>query len=212
MASGFPPSAGIITAIIGGVLVSRISGSYLTINGPAAGLIVVVLAAVQALGEGDALAGYRYTLAAIVVASVLQVLMGVFKMGQLSSFFPTSVVHGMLAAIGIIIIATQTHVMLGVTPEPGSLFSIIAQIPHSLLNMKPEIVLISFLGLLILIIWPLIGSRIPAPVIVVLVGIVFAWHFDLAQERLPADRTTWLRFPIIFWPAFIFPIFPNYSQ
>ncbi len=211
VASGFPPSAGIITAIIGGVLVSRISGSYLTINGPAAGLIVVVLAAVQALGEGDALAGYRYTLAAIVVASVLQVLMGIFKMGQLSSFFPTSVVHGMLAAIGIIIIATQTHVMLGVTPESGSLFSIIAQIPHSLLNMKTDIVLISFLGLLILIIWPLIGSRIPAPVIVVLVGIVFAWHFDLAQEQLPADRTTWLRFPIIFWPAFIFPIFPKYS-
>ncbi len=107
---------------------------------------MVVLAAVQALGEGDALAGYRYTLAAIVVASVLQVLMGKFKMGQLSSFFPASVVHGMLAAIGIIIIVTQTHVMLGVTPEPGSLFSISAQIPHSLFNMKLDIVLISFLG------------------------------------------------------------------
>jgi MFS superfamily sulfate permease-like transporter len=182
IASGFPPSAGIISAIIGGLLVSRISGSYLTINGPAAGLIVVVLAAVQALGEGDALAGYRYTLAAIVVASVFQVFLGIFKMGQLSSFFPASVVHGMLAAIGLIIIATQTHVMLGVTPEPGSLFSIIAQIPQSLLNMKPEIVLISFLGLLILIVWPLTGSRIPAPVIVVLVGMVFAWHFDLAQD------------------------------
>jgi MFS superfamily sulfate permease-like transporter len=181
VASGFPPSAGIITAIIGGVLVSRINGSYLTINGPAAGLIVVVLAAVQALGEGDALAGYRYTLAAIVVASVLQVLMGIFRMGQLSSFFPTSVVHGMLAAIGLIIIATQTHVMLGVTPEPGSLFSTIAQIPHGFLNMNMEIVLISFLGLLILIGWPLIKSRIPAPVIVVLVGMLFAWHFDLGQ-------------------------------
>ncbi|MGZ8164211.1 MAG: SulP family inorganic anion transporter, partial [Methylobacter sp.] len=95
MASGFPPSAGIITAIIGGILVSRINGSYLTISGPAAGLIVVVLAAVQSLGEGDAMAGYRYTLAAIVVASGLQVLMGVYKIGQLSSFFPSSVVHGM---------------------------------------------------------------------------------------------------------------------
>src|SRR5664279_1839808 len=92
MASGFPPSAGIITAIIGGILVSRISGSFVTINGPAAGLIVVVLSAVQELGDGDAMAGYRYALAAIVVASVLQVLMGVFKAGRLSSFFPASVI------------------------------------------------------------------------------------------------------------------------
>jgi MFS superfamily sulfate permease-like transporter len=182
IASGVPPSAGIITAIIGGVLVSRISGSYLTINGPAAGLIVVVLAAVQGLGEGDAMAGYRYTLAAIVVASALQVLMGFHKLGQLSSFFPTSVVHGMLAAIGIIILATQTHVMLGGVPEPGNLFSIISQIPHSLLGMNAEIGLISFLGLLILVTWPFTGSRIPAPIIVVLVGMVFAWHFDLAQD------------------------------
>ena len=179
VASGFPPSAGIITAIIGGLLVSRVSGSYLTINGPAAGLIVVVLAAVQTLGDGDAMAGYRYTLAAIVVASVLQVLLGLFKLGRLSAFFPSSVVHGMLAAIGIIIISTQTHVMLGVAPEPGSLFSIIGQLLHSLSIMNLDTALISFLSLLILVIWPLTGSRIPAPVLVVLVGIVFAWHFGL---------------------------------
>jgi MFS superfamily sulfate permease-like transporter len=207
LASGFPPTAGIITAIIGGVLVSRISGSYLTINGPAAGLIVVVLAAVQALGEGDALAGYRYTLAAIVVASVLQALMGILKLGQLSSFFPASVVHGMLAAIGLIIIATQSHVTLGVTPEPGGLFSIIAQIPHSLLNMNTEIALISFLGLLILIIWPLIGSRIPAPVIVVLVGIVFAWHFDLAQDAAASGSKFLVSISDDFLAGFYFPDF-----
>ena len=90
MASGFPPSAGIITAIIGGMLVSRINGTFVTINGPAAGLIVVVLGAVQELGEGDAMAGYRYALAAIVVASAIQILLGVFKSGRLSSFFPAS--------------------------------------------------------------------------------------------------------------------------
>ncbi|PPK71930.1 MFS superfamily sulfate permease-like transporter [Methylobacter tundripaludum] len=207
VASGFPPSAGIITAIIGGVLVSRISGSYLTINGPAAGLIVVVLAAVQALGEGDAMAGYRYTLAAIVVASVLQVLMGVFKLGQLSSFFPTSVVHGMLAAIGIIIIATQTHVMLGVTPESGNLFSVIAQIPHSLLGMNAEIGLISFLGLLVLVIWPFIGSKIPAPIIVVLVGVVFAWHFNLAQDAAVGGAKFLVSISEDFSADFYFPDF-----
>ena len=206
VASGFPPSAGIITAIIGGVLVSRISGSFLTINGPAAGLIVVLLAAVQALGDGDAIAGYRYTLAAIVVASVLQILMGRFKLGQLSSFFPASVIHGMLAAIGIIIIATQTHVMLGVTPEPGSLFSIIAQIPHSLSVMNLDCVLISFLGLLILIIWPLSGSKIPAPVIVILMGIVFAWHFGF-QEVATSGSHYLVTIPDNFMAGFYFPDF-----
>lgn len=207
VASGFPPSAGIITAIIGGILVSRINGSFLTINGPAAGLIVVVLASVQSLGEGDAMAGYRYTLAAIVVASVLQVLMGVFKTGQLSAFFPTSVVHGMMAAIGLIIIATQFHVMLGVTPEPGNLFSTIAQIPHSLLNMNTEIVLISFLGLEILITWPLVKTRIPAPVIVVLVGMLFAWHFDLAHDAASTGAKFLVAIPDNFLAGFYFPDF-----
>ncbi len=189
MASGFPPSAGIITAIIGGVLVSRINGSFITINGPAAGLIVVVLGAVQSLGDGDAMAGYRYTLAAIVIASVLQILMGFFKAGRLSSFFPASVVHGMLAAIGIIIMAKQINVVLGTTPEKGSsLFSTIAQIPHSIVNLNPEIAIIGLSGLVILTIWSVIKNptlkMIPAPLIVVLVGMGLARYFDLEHEHM----------------------------
>ncbi|MDD5267624.1 MAG: SulP family inorganic anion transporter [Methylococcales bacterium] len=189
MASGFPPSAGIITAIIGGVLVSRISGSFVTINGPAAGLIVVVLGAVQELGEGDAMAGYRFALAAIVFASVLQILMGFFKMGRLSSFFPASVIHGMLAAIGIIIMAKQINVVLGTTPEKGSsLFSTIAQIPHSIMNLNPDIAVIGISGLVILIIWSMIKNprlkMIPAPLIVVLVGMGLARYFDLEHQHM----------------------------
>ncbi len=189
MASGFPPSAGIITAIIGGVLVSRINGSFVTINGPAAGLIVVVLGAVQELGDGDAMAGYRYALAAIVVASILQIMMGLVKAGRLSSFFPASVVHGMLAAIGIIIMAKQINVVLGTTPEKGSsLFSTIAQIPHSIINLNPEIAAIGVSGLLILVVWSVIKNptlkMIPAPLIVVLVGMGLARYFDLEHEHM----------------------------
>jgi len=189
MASGFPPSSGIITAIIGGMLVSRFNGSFMTINGPAAGLIVVVLGAVQSLGQGDAMSGYRYALAAIVVASVVQILLGVFKAGRLSSFFPASVVHGMLAAIGIIIMAKQIHVMLGATPEKGSsLFSTIAQIPHSFLNPNFEISIIGLTGLALLIIWSVIKNptlkMIPAPLIVVLVGMGLARYFDLEHEHV----------------------------
>ncbi len=207
VASGFPPSAGIITAIIGGLVVSHLNGSYLTINGPAAGLIVVVLTAVHSLGAGDANAGYRYTLAAIVVASLLQVLMGFFKLGQLSSFFPSSVVHGMLTAIGIIIIATQSHVMLGSTPEAGNIFSIITQIPHSLTTMHLDVVFISFCALLILIIWPLMNSKIPAAIIVVLVSIIFAWHFNLDNIATDQDPHLLVTLPDQFMSSFAFPDF-----
>ncbi|MGR9012661.1 MAG: SulP family inorganic anion transporter [Gammaproteobacteria bacterium] len=189
MASGFPPMSGIISAIIGGMLVSRINGSFVTINGPAAGLIVVILSAVQELGAGDAMAGYRYTLAAIVVASMLQILMGFFKAGRLSSFFPASVVHGMLAAIGIIIMAKQINVVLGTSPEKGSsLFSTIAQIPHSIVNLNPDIAVIGGLGLVILVIWSMIKNptlkMIPAPLVVVLVGMGLARYFDLQHEHM----------------------------
>lgn len=183
MASGFPPMAGIITAIIGGLVVSRINGSFVTINGPAAGLIVVIVDAVQSLGQGDAMAGYRYTLAAIVFASILQVLLGVFKAGKLSAYFPSSVVHGMLAAIGIIIMAKQIHTLLGVKPEAKSLLGTIAEIPHSIFEMNPEVSFIGILGLCLLIIWSFIKNptlkMIPAPLLVVLLGLGLERYFDL---------------------------------
>ncbi len=183
MASGFPPMSGIITAIIGGVLVSGINGSFVTINGPAAGLIVVIVDAVQSLGQGDAMAGYRYTLAAIVVASVLQILLGLFKAGKLSAFFPSSVVHGMLAAIGIIIMAKQIHTLLGVKPLAKSLLGTIAEIPHSIMELNPEVTLIGATGLLLLIVWAVIKhpmlKMIPAPLLVVLVGLALGQYFDL---------------------------------
>jgi len=183
MASGFPPMAGIITAIVGGLVVSRISGSFVTINGPAAGLIVVIVDAVQELGQGDAMAGYHLTLAAIVVASVLQILLGVFKAGKLSAFFPSSVVHGMLAAIGIIIMAKQIHTLVGVKPAAKSLFGIIGEIPHSIHELNPEVTIIGVTGLALLIIWSLIKNptikMIPAPLLVVLMGLGLERYFDL---------------------------------
>ncbi|MFM9153426.1 MAG: SulP family inorganic anion transporter, partial [Methylocystis sp.] len=188
MASGFPPQAGIITAIIGGLIVSRINGSFVTITGPAAGLIVVILDAVQELGEGNAMAGYRLTLAAIVVASIFQVLMGMAKAGKMSAFFPASAVHGMLAAIGIIIMSKQIHVMLGVKPNAQTLFQTIGTIPSSFKDLNPEVAIIGFSGLGILILWSLLKVRslkmIPAPLIVVLVGMALAQYFDLDDEHI----------------------------
>jgi len=187
MASGFPPQAGIISAIVGGLLVSRINGSYVTIMGPAAGLIVVILDSVQELGGGDAMAGYRYTLAAIFFSAIIQILMGVMKAGKMSAFFPSSAVHGMLAAIGIIIMAKQIHVMLGVKPDAPTLFQTIGAIPASLRDLNPEVAIIGFLGLGILALWTFVKNpklkMIPAPLLVVLVGMALAKYFDLEDEH-----------------------------
>lgn len=71
LASGVPPMAGLLAAIVGGIFMSRVTGSHITISGPAAGLIVVTLGAVETLGQGDVLAGYKYALAAIVVAGII---------------------------------------------------------------------------------------------------------------------------------------------
>ncbi len=188
MASGFPPQAGIITAIIGGVLVSRINGSFVTINGPAAGLIVVIFDSVQVLGKGDAMAGYKYTLAAIVFASVIQTLMGYFKAGKLSAFFPSSVVHGMLAAIGIIIMSKQIHTLLGVKPDAKTLFQTIGAIPRSIIDMNPEVAIIGIIGIGLLIFWAFLKNRylkmIPAPILVVVIGVILGQYYNLDHEHM----------------------------
>jgi MFS superfamily sulfate permease-like transporter len=183
VASGFPPMAGLITAIVGGVLVSWYKGSCLTITGPAAGLIVVILGSVESLGEADDWAGYRYTLAAIVVSGGLQWLLGLFKAGRLAAFFPNSVVHGMLAAIGIIIMAKQLPVMAGVEIEDHGLLTGLARLPEALGFFIPQAAGIALVGLALLLAWPHVRhpmlSRIPAPLLVIVSGVLLGKVFDL---------------------------------
>ena len=222
MASNFPPMAGITAAMVGGLLVSRINGSYVTISGPAAGLIVVTLSAVQTLGEGDPMSGYRLALAAVVCAGALQTLLGLLKVGNLSAFFPSSVVHGMLAAIGVIIMAKQIHTVLGVKPEAGEIFNTIGEIPHSLVNLNPEIACIGIVSLLLMILWPQIKLRylkmLPAPIIVVLVGMALGQIFDLDHQHkyfihFPEDHvytvgpSFLVAIPMNFLKGFYFPDF-----
>lgn len=187
LASGFPPIGGIFTAIIGGLIVGPICGSRLTIKGPAAGLIAIAVGAVEALGRGDAMAGYKLTLAVIVVASLIQIGFGLIKAGKLNDFFPASAVHGMLAAIGIIIIAKQVHTIFGVKPEAKEPLELLAEIPHTIATMNPEIAIIGMVSLAILITLPLIKNKyikmIPAPMLVILVAIPLGHLFDLEHEH-----------------------------
>lgn len=188
MASGFPPMAGIIAAVVGGMVVSIFSGSHLTISGPAAGLIVVIIHGMDVLGGGDPMVGYRATLAAIVIAGILQVFFGVFRSGKLSTFFPGSVIHGMMAAIGLIIMSKQIHTMVGMKPAGKEIFEIMAEIPHSFANMNPEIAIIGFTSLLMLILIPKIPvswvKKVPVPMLVVIAGVLFDKAFDLEHEHM----------------------------
>jgi MFS superfamily sulfate permease-like transporter len=195
LASGVPPMAGLIAAIVGGVIVSQLSGSYVTINGPAAGLIVVILGAVESLGQGDPIVGYKATLAAIVVSGVLLAILGLLRAGKLGAFFPSSAVHGMLAAIGVIIISKQVHVAMGVKPLGKEPLELIAEIPHSLSVLNPEIAFIGVISLAILIGLSFAKNKwvkmVPAPMVVVLVGIALGHYFDLdhSHQYLFTEKT-----------------------
>jgi MFS superfamily sulfate permease-like transporter len=189
MASGFPPVAGILTAVVGGVISTWLGSARLTIKGPAAGLIVIAIGAVTELGGGDMRLGYRRALATIVVAAVLQILFAVLRTGKLGDFFPSAVVHGMLAAIGVIICSKQLHTLLGVTPTAKQPLPLLAEIPHSLGRMNPEIALIGILGLVILFGHAALSKRVPrlkrvpAPLLVLLVAVPMGLYFDLDHEH-----------------------------
>ena len=187
LASGVPPFAGIITAIVGGMIVSLTSGSHVTINGPAAGLIVIVLGAVEGLGEGDAQAGYRLALAVGVVAGALQIVGGLLRAGKITSFFPLSVVHGMLAGIGVIIISRQIHVALGVPGVGGHGLHPITEIPHSIANLDPKVALIGLVSILIMIFWPMLKQAakfMPAALMAAAAGVALGAAFGLEESFL----------------------------
>jgi len=217
MASGFPPTAGILTAIIGGLIVSHLGSARLTIKGPAAGLIVIALGAVTELGAGDNLIGYKKALAVGVVAGVIQIVFALIKAGKVGDMMPSSVVHGMLAAIGVIIISKQAHTLLGVVPEGKEPLHLLAEIPHSILNLNPEVFFIGLLSLLILFGLPMLpfqwAKKVPGPMVVLVTAIPIGLYFDLEHThtyslanhiysvgpklliRLPASLASAIAFP-----------------
>ncbi len=183
MASGFPAVGGVMTAIIGGMLSTFLGSSRLTIKGPAAGLIVIALGAVTELGAGDPVAGYKRALAVGVAAAIIQILFALARAASLGVAMSPSVVHGMLAAIGVIIISKQSHLVLGVKPEAKSPFGLLAEIPHSLAHANPEVALIGLLSLAILFLLPRIKvgwvKKVPAPLVVLLATMPLGILFDL---------------------------------
>jgi MFS superfamily sulfate permease-like transporter len=185
LASGAPPIAGVITGIIAGMVVSLISGSHVTINGPAAGMIVIVLGAIQELGGGDALLGYQLMLAVGVVAGLIQLGLSFLRAGKLTGFFASSVIHGMLAGIGLIIMAGQIHIALG-RENPGEHgIGILTAIPPTFLNLNPYVAVIGIAAIFIMVFWPKMGSIsgvVPAPLVAVVVGTLMAIGLGVGND------------------------------
>jgi MFS superfamily sulfate permease-like transporter len=197
LACGYPPIAGVFTAIIGAVVTTFISNSELTIKGPAAGLIVIAIGCIEDFG-GDGMIGgwtdadlvaYKAALAVGVAAAIMQILFGIFRAGILGEFFPISAVHGMLAAIGVIIIIKQFPVALGVTNAGGGPLEMLQDFPLYVAEANPAIATIGVVSLLIMFLWPLAGKRvsllkkIPSPLMVLAVAIPLGMGFDLLHEH-----------------------------
>ena len=186
-ASEFPAIYGLVTAIVGGVIVSFFSGSLLSIKGPAAGLIVIASGCVTAFGGGET--GWHLSLAVIVTAGIIQILFGVFKLGKFSDYFPGAAIHGMLAAIGIIIMSKQIHFLIGV--DPGVLkgkepLELIQMIPHSFVSLNFHLAEIGVACLVVLILLSYIEHRhikkIPPPMIVLAIAVPLGYLLHIKTD------------------------------
>ena len=187
-ASGFPVLSGLLTAIIGGLVVSHLSGSYITINGPAAGMIVVVLDSVERLGGGDNILGYKMTLAAIVIASILQIITGCTKLPAMMRKFPEVIIRGMMVSIGLIVIIKQIFIVCSFKMPKHSILGLITDIPQALAGMQIETFIIGLSVICSIIFWNRkvksgFLSKIPVYLLVIVLASIAAFAFNISSQH-----------------------------
>ncbi len=189
IASGAPAVTGVISAIIAGLIFPFLGGAYVTISGPAAGLAPALLAGMIMLGGGDLAAGYPLLLVAICLTGLAQIVLSLFNAGRFALFLPVTVVEGMLAAIGAIIIIKQIPALLGVIAAPAkSMLVTIANLPAVLLQTNLAIAVIGGVCLFLLFylnrtrhVWM---RRIPPPLLVAGIGIGLGYLLQLDAKYL----------------------------
>src|SRR6056300_511218 len=145
MAAGAPPMAGIWSAVVGGVITTLYRGGHISVNGPAKGVIAVILMGISLMDDGSGQA-FNYVLAAVVVSGAIQVLLGLLRLGRLADIFHSTVIHGLLAGIGIIIFAKQIHVALGTHSDSPNIVQNIIDAFTMIPEANPFVVFISLLG------------------------------------------------------------------
>lgn len=177
LASGAPPLAGVVAGIVGGIVVGAFSGSRVGVSGPAAGLTVIVLLAIQDLGS------FNLFLCAVILAGAMQVVMGIMRLGVIAYYFPSSVIKGMLAGIGLIIIQKEIPYALGL-PEGFGFTRIFTSPGEYFGSVHWGAVLITATALAFLIAWdmPKIKEsalgKVPGPLLAVLAGIGLGFFFS----------------------------------
>ncbi|AKJ28341.1 SulP family inorganic anion transporter [Caldimonas brevitalea] len=179
-ASGVPLLAGIVSGIVGGLVIAWLSGSHVSVSGPAAGLVVIVVDAIATLGS------FQAFLAAVVLAGALQWLLGLLRAGSLGSCFPSSVIKGMLAAIGITLFMKQLPVAFGFASAQQALTRVPDDVAAldawqaALGSITADALIVALVSLVILFVWdtprlkrmPVLG-KVPAPLLVVLWGVAY---------------------------------------
>jgi MFS superfamily sulfate permease-like transporter len=179
LASGAPLYSGLIAGIVGGIVVASLSGSPIGVSGPAAGLAVIVLDAIQDLGA------FELFLVAVVLAGVIQIIMGFAKGGIIAYYFPSSVIMGMLSGIGVIIFIKQIPHAFGLDQSPEGEFglfegkvSTFSELGNIFEYVSPGALIITVVSLGILLLWETsfmkekrIFQLIPGPLIAVLCGV-----------------------------------------
>ena len=221
LASGAPLFAGIIAGIVGGIVVGIASGSHLGVSGPAAGLAVIVLSSIAAIGSWPAF------LLAVVLAGIIQLIMGFAKAGFIAYFFPSSVIKGMLTGIGLLIILKQIPHALGwdkVTEGDDAFIqadgeNTFSEIFKAINFITPGAALIAVISIAILILWDQVLTKkhkifgmINGPLVVVFLGIAMFYFYQngILNFSLAADQV--VRIPVPenlagFFGQFIFPDF-----
>lgn len=211
IASGAPPIAGLIAGMVGGLVVSLASGSQLSVSGPAAGLTVIVLGAIEEFGYGG-------LLFATVIAGGLQLIFGVLRFGGIGAFIPTGVIKGMLAAIGLLLIGTQIPLALGHTADTDAALTV----PASLIDgVSPLAIAITVLGLAILASFEtrFVQRRawlriVPAPLIVVGLGMIISAVASATGSSLALGADQHIELPGLDGPAALVGVLqlPDFSQ
>lgn len=186
LAAGAPAMSGIFSAVVGGIVTTLYRGGHISVNGPAKGVIGVILLGIALMDDGSGQA-FNYVLAAVVVSGAIQMLLGILKLGRLAEVFHSSVIHGILAAIGIIIFAKQIHVALGTHSDSPSIIQNLIDAVLYLPQANPFVILISLTGLFLLLLHSKISYRffhfLPAPMWVIALSIPFAYLFNFFDQQ-----------------------------